>query len=227
MSKIFERFQLLKSEYPTRLNVHQYGELVKPGKFYLTVNGDVVFLTRKSLGSCLFSNGKETFEGPEIYNFEVEPRCKLSLLPTVQATCRDLFSANYTYTMALILEFGVVADYYNVSRIYEIKDACLEQPKTIWQRFEIDCSGKVINFMSSENLDDLIPNRHEYKVGDEVEFFAEGVGLQRGKIISIDTKCEGLNFQVRSKTLKQTFWVAERKSESEKSQNWHIVHRVL
>lgn len=158
MEKVYDKFQELKLKYPEKLNVNQYGELVKTGKFYLTTNGEVVFFFRNMNGHCRFSNGRNIFTNPEIYNFEVEPRCELSLLPTVQETIgRTPLNSYYAYTMSLILEFGEVAEFFNISEILVVHETwdILEPVKTVWQRIDIAPGGKVINFKYSENLQDL------------------------------------------------------------------------
>lgn len=228
MKKVYDKFQDLKRKYPGKINVNQYGKLVKTGKFYLTTNGEVVFFFRNMNEHCRFSNGRNIFTNPEIYNFEVEPRCELSLLPTVQETIgRNPLNSYYAYTMSLILEFGAVADYFNISEILEMPETgdILYPVKTVWQRIDIAPGGKVINFKSSENLQDLrceeleTTSSFKYKVGDKVEFFANNERMA-GKVEAIlppeDTI---LNYKVTRDGTGQLFWVAEDKF---RSTYWYI-----
>lgn len=179
-------------------------------------------------GHCRFSNGRNIFTNPEIYNFEVEPRCELSLLPTVQETIdQSPLNSYYTYTMSLILEFGAVTESFNISEIAESLETgdILDPVKTFWQRIDIAPDGRVICFRSSENLQDLgyegpeTTSGFKYKVGDKVEFFANNEKMA-GKVEAILLPEDAiLNYKATRDGAGQLFWVAEDKS---RSAYWYI-----
>lgn len=149
MKRVQEKFQELKNKYPAKISSDRYGDAVERGKFYFTTDGQIAYFLEKFDYDCHFIVNGERVKNPELYNFAVEPRCALSLLPTAQESLKFGSLSRYVHTMRLILEFGWVSDFFNISEIVKFpeKPDMLAPNKTIWQRLDIGPDGKVLGFL--------------------------------------------------------------------------------